>query len=114
MSTLSQFSVALLLVLAGIATYISIMNLLRWREIDREITKAKAFLDKSFMTENFKLTLAVVGLVFIHFIVMEFEELYEFQSQGILQIIYYGSFIGSMLALVFLVYNWHKLLRKKK
>lgn len=104
----------MLLILAAIATCISILNLKRWNESDPDTTRAKAFLNPSFMGVNFKLTLIAVGLVFIHFIAMEYEELYEIRSTATFEFIYYASFIGSMLALVLLVCMWHKLLNKKK
>jgi len=113
MIEISQISVILLLILAAIATYLSVRNLLRWKEIEMDTTRAKVFLDKSFLNGNFKLTLAAVGLVFIHFIIMEYVELTGFPLQGFFQVIYFGFFLGSILALVLLVYLWYKLLRKK-
>jgi len=70
-------------------------------------------MDKSFLNANFKLTLSVVGLVFIHFILMEYVQLTGFPLQGFFNIIYLSSFLVSMLALVLLVYTWNKLLSKK-
>jgi len=112
MIAISQISVTSLLILAAVATYLSIKNLLRWKEIEMDTTRARVFLDKSFLNANFKLTLAVVGLVFIHFIIMEYVELTGFPLQGLFNVIYFGSFLGSMLALVLLVYIWYKLLSK--
>ena len=112
MIAISQISVTSLLILAAVATYLSIKNLLRWKEIEMDTTRARVFLDKSFLNANFKLTLAVVGLVFIHFIIMEYVELTGFPLQGLFNVIYFGSFLGSMLALVSLVYIWYKLLSK--
>ena len=82
MITISIISVTLLLMLAVIATYLSVNNLLRWKKIEMDTAKAKVFLDKSFLNNNFKLTLAVVGLVFIHFILMEYVQLTGFPLQG--------------------------------
>jgi uncharacterized membrane protein len=113
MIAISLISVTLLLILAVIATYLSVKNLLRWKKIEMDTAKARVFLDKSFLNTNFKLTLAVVGLVFIHFILMEYVQLTGFPLQGLFNIIYFGSFIGSMLALLLLVYIWYKLLSRK-
>jgi uncharacterized membrane protein len=113
MTAISQISVIMLLILAVIATYLSVNNLLRWKKIEIDTARARVFLDKSFLNTNFKLTLAVVGLVFIHFILMEYVQLTGFPLQGLLNVIYLSSFLVSMLALVLLVYTWHKLLSKK-
>ena len=113
MIAISLILVTLLLILAAIATYLSVRNLLRWKEIEMDTTRAKVFLDKSFLNANFKLTLAAVGSVFIHFIMMEYFEFTGFPLQGLFHVIYFGFFLGSMLALVLLVYIWYKLLRKK-
>lgn len=113
MTAISQISVIMLLILAVIATYLSVNNLLRWKKIEIDTARARVFLDKSFLNTNFKLTLAVVGLVFIHFTLMEYVQLTGFPLQGLLNVIYLSSFLVSMLALVLLVYTWHKLLSKK-
>ena len=113
MIAISLISVTLLLILAAIATYLSVNNLLRWKEIEMDTVRAKVFLDKSFLNANFKLTLAAVCLVFINFIMMEYVEFTGFPLQGLFNLIYFGFFLGSMLALILLVYIWHKLLRKK-
>ncbi len=112
MIVISLISVTLLLMLAAIATYLSVKNLLRWKEIEMDTARARVFLDKSFLNANFKLTLAAVGLVFIHFIMMEYVEFNGFPLQGLFHVIYFGFFLGSMLALLLLVYLWYKLLHK--
>lgn len=113
MITITQISITLLLILTAIATYLSIKNLLHWKNIEMDTTRARVFLDKSFLNANFKLTLAAVGLVFLHFIIMEYVELTGTPLKGLLLVIYFGFFLGSMLALVLLVYVWHKLLRER-
>jgi hypothetical protein len=113
MIEISLISVTLLLILAAIATYLSVNNLLRWKEIEMDTVRAKVFLDKSFLNANFKLTLAAVCLVFIHFIIMEYVEFTGFPLKALYQVIYFGFFFGSMLALILLGYTWYKLLRKK-
>jgi hypothetical protein len=84
------------LILAAIATYLSVNNLLRWKKIEMDTAKARIFLDKSFLKTNFKINLAVVGLVFIHFILMEYVQLTGFPIQGLFNVIYFSSFIVSM------------------
>ncbi len=113
MLLISLISVTLLLILAAIATYLSVKNLLRWKEIGMDTTRARVFLDRSFLSANFKLTLVAVGLVFLHFILMEYIELTGFSMGGVFHVVYFGLFLGSMAALVMLVYIWYKLLHKK-
>jgi uncharacterized membrane protein len=113
MIAISLISVTLLLILAVIATYLSIKNLLRWKKIEMDTARARVFLDKSFLKTNFKLTLAIVGLAFIHFILMEYVQLTGFPIGGLFSVVYLISFFGSMLALVWLVYIWNILLSKK-
>lgn len=113
MFLISQISVTLLLILGAFATYLSAKNLVRWKEIEIDTTRARVFLDKSFLNANFKLTLTVVGLVFLHFIQMEYVELTGFPLEGVFHVVYFGLFIGSMVALLMLVYLWYKLLHLK-
>ena len=113
MIAISLILVALLLILAVIATFLSVKNLLRWKKMEMDTAKAKVFLDKSFLNTNFKLNLAVVGLVFIHFILMEYVQLTGLPMQGLFNVIYISSFLVSMLALVLTVYIWYILLSKK-
>src|SRR3972149_7581431 len=112
MIAISLILVTLLVILSAIATYLSVRNLLRWKEIKMDTTRARVFLDKSFLNANFKLTLAAVGLVFLHFIIMEYVEITGTPLKGLLLVIYFGFFLGSMLALVLLVFVWYKLLRE--
>jgi len=72
MIAISLISVTLLLILAVIATYLSIKTIFRWKKIEIDTVRARVFLDKSFLKTNFKLTLTVVGLTFIHFILLQF------------------------------------------
>jgi len=113
MITISLISVALLLILAVIVTYLSANILLHWKGIEMDTARARVFLDKSFLDNNFKLTLAVIGLVFTHFILMEYVQITGFPLQGLFNIIYFSSFLCSMLALVLLANTWNKLLGKK-
>lgn len=105
--------VTLLLILSAIATFFSLLNMKKWKEIDIDRARASVFLDKSFLSTNFKLTLAAVGLVFLHFIIMEYYEIHHLEVMGLFSFVYYGVFIISMLALVMLVMIWYRLLHKK-
>ena len=113
MKELSFISVTVLLILAFIATYFSIKNLMRWKEMEIDLTRARVFLDKSFLNSNFKLTFLLVGLLFLHFIIMEYHEVNGIIIQGFYLVLYYVTFVASMLALVLLVYIWYKVLYKK-
>jgi hypothetical protein len=113
MKELSFISVTVLLILAFIATYFSIKNLMRWKEMEIDLTRARVFLDKSFLNSNFKLTFLLVGLLFLHFIIMEYHEVTGNILQGFNFVLYYVTFVASMLALVLLVYIWYKVLYKK-
>lgn len=113
MIAISLISVTLLLILAVFATYLSIKTLFRWKKIEMDTVRARVFLDKSFLKTNFKLTFAVVGLTFIHFILMEYVQLTGFPIHGLFSVVYFSSFFGSMLTLVLLVYKWYKLLSNK-
>jgi len=113
MILISLISVTLLLIIAAIATYLSVKNLLRWKEIEMDTARARVFLDRSFLRANFKLTLIAVGLVFLHFILMEYIELTGFPLERVFHVVYFIPFLGSMVALLMLVYIWYKLLYRK-
>ncbi len=112
MIEISQIAVTLLLLLAAIATYLSIKNFIRWKEIEIDTTRARVFLDRSFLDTNFKLTLVLVGLLFLHFIIMEYVEFARIVLHGYLHVVYYSVLIVSVLALVLLVHRWYILLHK--
>lgn len=113
MNELSLISITVLLILASIATYFSIKNLIRWKKNEMDITRARVFLDESFLNSNFKLTFLLVGLLFLHFIIMEYHEVTGIIMQGFNLVLYYVTFIGSMLVLVLLVNIWYRVLYKK-
>lgn len=114
MLELDEILIALSLVFAITSACVSIKNWKIWRESDFDMIKAKVFLDKSFLDNNFKLSLALVwimgGLVSLHSI-MEYWELkgtmsYEFYH------VYYGLLPVAMLSLVLVTSIWFKLLNK--
>lgn len=113
MAILSSISITLLLILAAIATYLSIRNLVSWREIKNDTMRARVFLDKSFLNANFKLTLVLVGLLFLHFIIMEYTEFTGIILHGFYLVVYYALLVTSMVALLLLVYIWYRVLHKK-
>lgn len=113
MIEISQIAVTLLLLLAAIATYLSIKNFIRWKDIDIDNARARVFLDRSFLDTNFKLTLILVGLLLLHFIIMEYVEFAGIALHGSLHVVYYSVLIVSVLALVLLVHKWYILLHKK-
>jgi hypothetical protein len=100
------------LIVAAIGIYFSLKCWVRLKKIEIDTLKARAFLDKSFIYTNFKLTLVVLGLVTLH-LIMESAEI-----EGILPPelypIYYAVFPVIILSLLLMIYSWYRLLYKKK
>jgi len=114
--------IAVSFILVVIAIYLSFKNWVCWREIELGTIKARVFLDKSFLDNNFKLTLIttgiLAGLTGIH-LALEYIELStmmqsldEDLSPGF-YLIYYSVFPIGMLGLVLVTYIWYRLLHKK-
>ncbi len=100
------------LIVAAIGVYFSLKSWERLKKSELDILKARVFLDKSFVSNNFKLTLVVIGLVTFHMI-MEITEL-EGALPAILHPVYYGVFPVVILILVQMIYMWYRLLHKEK
>lgn len=100
------------LIIAAIGVYISLKSWIRLKEIELDTLKARAFLDKSFLYTNFKLTLFVIGLVTLHMI-MESTE-FEGILPPELHPVYYAVFPVAILSLVLMIYSWYRLLYKEK
>lgn len=115
MIALIPYLIAFSLIFAVIAAYISILNLIRWKKIEPDTMKARVFLDKSFIDNNFKLTLVIViivgGLVSLHS-VMEFFDLVGVDLKK-LDIFYYGLLPVTTGTLMLMAYMWYKLLNMK-
>ncbi|SNQ61665.1 hypothetical protein [Candidatus Methanoperedens nitratireducens] len=99
------------LIAATIGIYLSLKSWMRLRRIELDTLKARAFLDKSFLYTNFKFTLVVIGLVFLHMI-LEYIELGG-NLPPELHPVYYGIFPVAILVLVLMISTWHKLLYKE-
>lgn len=104
--------ISISLIFAIIAVYLSIKSLESWKENDSDIIKARVFLNKSFLNNNFKITLAlvwiIIGLVSIHSI-MEYLKFNGSIFYGF-DLIYYGVLPLAMLSLVLITYMWFKVL----
>lgn len=99
------------LIVAAIGVYISLKSWMRLKEIELDTLKARAFLDKTFLYTNFKLTLVVIGLVTLHMI-MESTE-FEGTLPSLLHPVYYAVFPVAILILVLMIYTWYRLLHMK-
>lgn len=115
MIELIPYLTAFSLIFAFIAVCISISNLIHWKKIEPDTMKARVFLNKSFIDNNFKLTLVMViisgGLVSLHslmeyfdFIGLDFKEF---------DIFYYGLLPVTTGTLMLMAYIWYKLLNVK-
>lgn len=106
--------ISISLIFAIVAVYLSIKSLKSWKENDLDIIKAKVFLDKSFLNNNFKISLAlawiIIGLVSIHSI-MEYLEFNGSIFYGF-DLIYYSVLPVAMLSLVLMTYIWFKILSR--
>jgi hypothetical protein len=100
------------LIIAAIGVYFSLKSWVRLKKIEIDTLKARAFLDKSFLYTNFKLTLVVIGLVTLHMI-MESTEL-DGTLPPELHPVYYAVFPVAILSLVLMIYSWYRLLYKEK
>jgi hypothetical protein len=105
-------SLAFSLIVAGIGVYFSLKSWERLKKSEPDILKARVFLDKSFVYNNFKLTMVVIGLVTLHMI-MEITEL-EGTLPPELHPVYYGVFPVIILILVQMIFMWYRLLNKEK
>ncbi len=115
MIELIPYLTAFSLIFAFIATCISISNLIRWKKIEPDTMKARVFLNKSFIDNNFKLTLVIViiagGLVSLHSL-LEYFELVGIDFKGF-YIFYYGLLPVVTGTLMLMAYMWYKLLNVK-
>ncbi len=107
-----SISLAFSLIVAGIGVYFSFKSWARLKKSDLDTLKARVFLDKSFVSTNFKLTLVVIGLVTFHMI-MEITELGGTLPPE-LHPVYYGVFPVVILILVQMIFMWYRLLNKEK
>ncbi len=100
------------MIVACIGVYFSLKSWEHLKKSDLNILKARVFLDKSFLYNNFKLTLVVIGLVTFH-IIMEITELGGTLPPE-LHPVYYGVFPVVILILVQIIFMWYRLLNKEK
>lgn len=102
-------------ILAVIAAHLSFRNWDRWKDMALDTVKARIFLDKSFLVDNFKLNFVsigiMVGLTSIY-LIMEYTGLARL-SQGE-YVFYFCIFPIVILSIVQVAYAymWYKLLYK--
>lgn len=104
----------LTLILAIVTVFLTIKSWLFWNNNDENTIKARVFLDKTFLIQNFRLTivsvLILIVIIGIH-ILMEYIELTGKVSFDF-YIVYYGVFPVAMLSLTLVMYKWYKILYK--
>lgn len=103
------------LIIAVLAIIISIINWIKWGNIELETTKARVFLDKNFLNTNFKLTLLIIiisgVLISVHSI-MEYFQLARMEFAGF-YILYYSLLPAATVCFMLIAYYWFKLLNMK-
>lgn len=102
-------------ILAIIAAHLSFKNWDRWKHIALDTVKARIFLDKSFLINNFRLTFVTIGVMVgltSIYLIMEYAGL-DGLSQG-LYVFYFCIFPIVILSIVQVAYAymWYKLLYK--
>jgi len=109
------YLMAISLLFAVIAACISILNWIRWNNIETDTMKARVFLDKSFLKSNFRMTIATVvivgGMVGLHSL-MEYFEIVGIDFTGF-YLFYYGLLPVATGCLMLMAYLWYKLLHIK-
>jgi len=108
---LTVFSV----IIAVFAIFISIINLIKWVNIEPETTKARVFLDKKFLNTNFKLTFLIIiisGVLISVHSMMEYFQLVGIEFSGSYNI-YYILLPAVTVCLLLLAYYWFRLLNMK-
>jgi len=102
-------------ILAVIAAHLSFRNWDRWKDIALDTVRARIFLDKSFLIDNFKLSFVTIGIMVgltSIYLIMEYTGL-DRLSQG-LYVFYFCIFPIVILSIVQVAYAymWYKLLYK--
>jgi hypothetical protein len=102
-------------ILAVIAAHLSFRNWDRWKDIALDTLKARIFLDKSFLINNFRLSFVTIGIMVgltSIYLIMEYTGL-DRLSQG-LYVFYFCVFPIVILSIVQVAYAymWYKLLYK--
>jgi len=115
MIELIPYLTAFSLIFAFIALCVSISNLMRWKKIEPDTMKARIFLDKSFIDNNFKLTLVIViivgGVLSLHSL-MEYFEIIGVDFAGF-YFLYHGMLPVATGILAIISFLWYKLLNMK-
>jgi|SRR3989304_5188319 len=99
---------------AIIGLYYSSRSWFIWKNMDEDTVRAKVFLTKDFLNENFKIMLIVGFLVAVQFI-FELTQFFGFSSIFFvsgqqIEAIYLGTLTLTMLLMVLSAYFWYRLL----
>jgi len=102
-------------ILAVIAAHLSFRNWDRWKDIALDTLKARIFLDKSFLINNFRLSFVTIGIMVgltSIYLILEYTGV-NILSQG-LYVFYFCIFPIVILSIVQVAnaYMWYKLLYK--
>lgn len=104
-------------ILAIAAAHLSFKNWERWQGIEFDTIKARIFLDKSFLIDNFRLTFisigVMVGLTSV-FLILAYSGVYGLSQK--LYLLHFSVFPLAIMCLIQVVnsYRWYRLLHKKK
>lgn len=95
------------------AAHLSFRNWERWQEIAIDTVKARIFLDKSFLINNFRLTFISIGIMVgltSVFLILVYSGIYELPQN--LYILHFSVFPLAILSLIQVVnsYRWYILL----
>ncbi len=100
----------LTIIFALVGVYLIIRVYTLGRRIDDKLLRARAFLNESFLKDNWKLILSAL-LLFIIRAVVELEETFElFMGDNDSEIIDEVIELGILLCIILLAYKWFKLM----
>lgn len=105
-------------ILAVLAAHYSFKNWIRWKEIEVDTVKARIFLDKSFLVNNFRLTFVAIGIMAgltSTYLLVEYAGIKSDLTLPLrLNLVYFSVFPVALLSFVLVAYArmWHQLLYK--
>ena len=103
---------------AVLATHFSFKNWIRWKEIEVDTIKARVFLDKSFLINNFRLMFVAIGVMVgltSTYLLVEYTGIEtDFTLPLRLNLVYFSVFPMALLSFVLVAYArlWYQLLYK--
>jgi hypothetical protein len=106
-------TLSILLILVGI--FIIILDIRLWYKNELNTLKAKVFLDKNFLKNNF-IIFSIIGLSIGYHVFIETVQYGRFQIpssiRSIAFILYYGSLLVGLACIPVMGITWHNLLKK--